>query len=305
MDIASQMILFANVVDHGGFSSTARSLGQSPSAVSKQIGQLEDRLGVRLLNRSTRKVSLTEEGELFYRRCAEIAAGVAEAEALVMSLGERPQGTLKVAATVAFGKAQLLPLLPAFLEAHPDLQLKLELTDRSIDLNESDFDMAIRFTEQIENTSVVTRKLASNRRIICAAPAYLSAHGMPETLEDLKHHNCLRLSTVEHWNDWAFAHDGKREVFHATGNFEANSADAVYHAALAGLGVARLSTYLVGPDITAGRLVHLLPGHCDEEAEIFAVYSNRRNLSPKIRAFIDFLVDRFMPLPPWERPRKI
>lgn len=305
MEIASQMILFANVVDHGGFSATARSLGLSPSAVSKQIGQLEDRIGVRLLNRSTRGLKLTEEGRLFYERSAAIADEVREAEALVMSMGERPQGTLQVAATVAFGKAQLLPLLPAFLAEHPDLRVKLELTDRTIDLSESEFDLAIRFTEQIEHMSVVTRKLASNKRLVCAAPAYIDAHGMPETLDDLEHHNCLRMSTVEHWNDWTFGRGADREVFHATGNFEANSADAVYHAALAGLGVARLSTYLVGPDIRAGRLVHLLPDHCDEEAEILAVYSDRRNLSPKIRSFIDFLVARFTPVPPWERPQKI
>ena len=305
VDIASQMILFAHVVDHGSFSASARALGYTPSAVSKQIGHLEDRLGVRLLNRSTRKVSLTEEGKAFHQRCAAIAKDVGEAEAQCVALGQRPQGTLRVAATVAFGKAQLLPLLPAFLNMHPDLRIKLELTDQSIDLAESEFDLAIRFTEQIEHVSVVTRKLASNRRLICAAPAYLNMHGIPETLEDLKRHNCLRLSSFEPWNDWVLGSGEDRQVFHASGNFETSSADAVYHAALAGLGVARLSTYLIGPDIQAGRLVHLLPDHCDDEAEIHAVYSDRHNLSPKVRAFIDYLVGHFGPVPPWERPRKI
>ncbi len=305
MDIASQMILFAHVVDHGSFSASARALGLTPSAVSKQIGHLEDRLAVRLLNRSTRKVSLTEEGRAFHQRCSAIAKDVSEAEALCVSMGERPQGTLRVSATVAFGRAQLLPLLPAFLNAHPDLQIKLDLTDESIDLAGSEFDVAIRFTEQIEHVSVVTRKLASNKRLICAAPAYLDVHGVPETLEDLSRHNCLRLSTVEPWNDWEFGDGEDRRMFHAAGNFEASSADAVYHAALAGLGIARLSTYLIGPDLQAGRLVRLLPELCEGEAEIHAVYSDRHNLSPKIRAFIDYLVGELGPVPPWERPRKI
>jgi len=297
MDIANQMILFANVVDHGSFSATARSLGLSPSAVSKQIGHLEDRLGIRLLNRSTRNVSLTQEGRPFYERCAEIAAGVLEAEAMAVSLGKRPQGTLRIAATVAFGKAQLLPLLPHFLADHPDLRVTLELTDRSIDLSESDYDMAIRFTEQVEDPSVITVKLTKNERLICASPAYIAAHGAPETPQDLARHNCLRISTVAHWNQWHFDEDGKKTVFEASGNFEANSADGIYYATLAGLGIARLSSYLVGPDIRSGRLLHLLPEHCEEYANVYAVYSSRRNLSPKVRVFIDYLVGHFRSAP--------
>ncbi len=301
MDLAGQMILFAQAVEHGSFSATARSRGLSPSAVSKQVKRLEDRLGVRLLHRSTRRITLTDEGRSFYERCARIAADVAEAETLVRSMGEHVRGTLRVTATVAFAKAHLLPLLPEFLKRYPELELALEVSDRSVDLVEEAVDVAIRFTEQISDTSIVARKLASNKRVVCASPAYLEAHGAPDSPEDLLRHNCLRLWTVSSWNDWEFdGPDGKR-VLRVTGNFETNSADAVYHAALAGLGVARLSTYLVGDDLRAGRLVRILPDYVHEKADILAVYPDRRNLSPKVRVFVDFLVEHFSPVPPWEQ----
>ena len=291
MDIASQMILFVQVVDRGSFSAAARVLALTPSAVSKQIAGLEDRLGVRLLNRSTRRVTLTEEGRTFYERCAKIAADISEAEALAIALGGHPQGTLRVSATPAFAKAHLLPLLPQFLERYPDLRLVLELTDRNIDLVEDEVDVAIRFTEQIADTSVVARKLASNARIVCASPAYLEALG----------HHCLRLSTVSSWNDWEFEDAKGKRVLQVQGNFEANSADAIYHAALVGVGIARLSTYLVGDDVRSGRLVRILPGYAHEKADILAIYPDRRNLSPKVRVFIDHLSEHFGPVPPWER----
>lgn len=301
MELASQMILFAHVVEHGSFSASARAFAHTPSSVSKQIGMLEDRLGVRLLNRTTRGIALTEEGRTFYARCAEIARAVAEAESMVVSLGDHPQGTLRVASTVAFAKAHLLPLLPAFLDANDDLRVVFELTDRAIDLAEDEADVAIRFTEQITDPSVVARRLATNRRVICAAPSYLAAHGTPERPEDLLRHNCLRLSTVTSWNDWHFRGPDGPGVLHVTGNFEANSADAVYHAVRAGLGIARLSTYLVGDDIRAGRLVRVLPDYVQQDSNIYAIYASRRNLAPKVRVFVDFLAEKLGPVPPWER----
>lgn len=301
MELPSQMVLFAKVVENGSFSAAARSMGQTPSAVSKQIGRLENRLGVRLLNRARQGITLTDEGRAFYERCAEVAANISEAEAMVVSMTAHPQGELRVAATVAFAKAHLLPILPAFLERNPDLRLSLEVTDRSVDIVEERIDVAIRFSEQIDDQDVVARKLAPNRRVICAAPAYLERFGTPETPEDLSRHNCLRLSTVARWNDWHFGDPEEKGTVRLDGNFEANSADAIYHATLAGLGVARLSTYLVGGDICAGRLVRLLPDYVDESSDIVAIYADRRNLAPKIRAFVDYLVDWFGTTPPWER----
>jgi DNA-binding transcriptional LysR family regulator len=304
VDIAAQMVLFAQVVENEGFSATSRKLGQTPSSVSKQIGALEDKLGVRLLKRSTRRIALTEEGRALYPRCRAIAQDVEAAHAMAVSLGKRPQGTLRVASTVAFGKAQILPILSTFLHRHPDVKITLDLIDAPVDLTSSGHDMAIRFTEQIENSAAIARKLATNRRIVCAAPSYLNARGTPATPSDLTRHNCLRLSAVQHWNDWYFrdasAADGVA-MFHARGNFEANDADAIYHAALEGLGLARLPLYLIADDVRSGRLVPVLPDHSDMHADIYAVYDDRRNLSPAVRSFIDFLVETFRPVPPWER----
>ncbi|MEQ8667247.1 MAG: LysR family transcriptional regulator [Rhodospirillales bacterium] len=295
------MIVFAKVVDAGGFSAAAREMSLSPSAVSKQIHSLEDRLGVRLLNRSTRKISLTEEGRAFYERSREIASDVDEAEALVTSMGMWPQGTLRVASTVAFGKRQLLPLLPAFLDQYKDVRCVFELSDRPVDLVSGDVDVAIRFTEQISDDGVIARKLAHNTRIYCAAPCYLARHPEPKAPAELTEHNCLGLTTVSRWNNWTFGSGETTQKYRVSGNFVANSADGIYHAALAGIGIARLSTYLVNDDIRAGRLIRILPEYADHGSDLFAIYLERRHLSPKTRAFIDMLSEHFGDVPPWER----
>jgi DNA-binding transcriptional LysR family regulator len=302
MDLSSQMILFARVVETGSFSAAARAVSQTPSAVSRQIQQLEDRVGLRLLTRTQHGISMTEEGRAFHERCVLVAADVAETEALLSGMGDHPQGTLRVVATVAFGKAQLMPILPRFLEECPDVRVALELTDRPVRLATENIDVAVRFSEQVDDPEVIVRKLVQNRRIICAAPSYIERHGMAETPEDLSHHNCLRLSTVASWNEWHFNGNAHGPLT-LGGNFEANSADAIYHAALAGLGIARLSTYLVGDDLRSGRLVRILPQYAQEDSSIVAIYRERRNLAPKIRAFLDYLVQHFAPVPPWERAR--
>lgn len=300
MELSSQMVLFARVVDEGSLSAAARTLNQSPSAVSKQVSHLEDRVGVRLLNRSSSGISLTDEGQRFYERCSEIARGVSEAEEMIISLGEYPQGRLHILSTVAFGKSQLMPVLPRFLDRYPDVHITVDLTDTKRDFADDRIDLGIQFTEQIEDQSLVARKLAHNRRVVCASPEYLARRGTPQAIAEMEGHNYLRLSTVERWNDWQTDDDDPRPV-RLPSNLEANSADAVYHAALAGLGIARLSTYLVAPDLATGRLVRVFPDYEDNTSDIYAVYSTRRNLAPKVRALIDHLVDAFGPVPPWER----
>ncbi len=299
MDLPNLIVLFARVVEAGSFSAASRELAQSPSAVSKQIAQLEDRVGVRLLARSKHGVSLTDDGHAFYQRCAEIKGAIEAAEELVVSFGDHPKGKLRIAGTVAFGKAQIIPALPAFMAEHPDVQLSLTLTDRTLDYARGEIDVAIQFTEQIEDRQLVVRKLAHNRRILCAAPAYLDRMGTPKAARDLRAHNCMRLSTVSRFNDWGIAEG--MSTLPVRGNFEANSADSLYHAALAGIGIARLSMYLVREDLRAGRLVHVLPDYEDNGSDIYAAYPDRRNLAPKVRAFIDHLVGIFSPVPPWER----
>ena len=301
MELSSQMVLFARVVENGSFSGAARAVNHSPSAVSKQIGQLEDRLGLRLVNRTQSGIALTEEGRVFYNRCADVASTVVETEVMLESMASHPKGVLRVAASAAFGRMHLMPLLPAFLSQYPEVSVKLEITDRPVDLVEEEFDIAIRLSEQLENETLIARKLAPNRRVLVAAPSYVAAHGLPRAPGDLAAHNCLRLSTIARWNDWSFEGAGGPVSVPVTGNFETNTTDGVYQAALSGLGIARLSTYLVGADIRDGRLVRLLPDYTQEGSDIYAVYSDRRNIAPKARAFLDFLAGYFGKIPPWER----
>ena len=301
MELSSQMMLFARVVENGSFSGAARALNHSPSAVSKQISQLEDRIGLRLLNRTQSGIALTEEGRVFYERCSDVASTVTETETLFEAMASRPKGVLRVASSATFGRIHILPLLPDFLEKYPEVSVRLEITDRAVDLVEEEFDIAIRLSEQLENETLIARKLAPNRRVLVAAPSYVAAHGLPETPRDLAAHNCLRLNTIARWNDWSFGSaDGEVSV-PVTGNFETNTTDAVYQAVLSGLGVARLSTYLVGQDIRDGRLVRLLPDYTQQGSDIYAVFSDKRNIAPKARRFLDYLADHFGKVPPWER----
>jgi DNA-binding transcriptional LysR family regulator len=297
MDRLGEMTMFARTVEEGSFSAAARALKLTPSAVSKQVSRLEDRLGARLLNRTTRSLSLTEEGRAFHARCVQILAEIDEAETAVTELHAAPRGTLRVAAAVAFFNHQVMPLLPEFLERYPEVRFDLVMTDREVDMVDERIDVAIRFGQPREST-LIARKLAVSRRVICAAPAYLARHGTPQTPADLVAHNCLTLSTRPEFNVWAF---GERPEDHlqVTGNVELNQADALYDACLAGIGLARVAGYLVEGDIKAGRLVAVLSGQLRESSNLYAVYPHRRHLSPKVRAFVDFLVAKFNPVPPW------
>lgn len=300
MELSSQMILFAQVVESGSFSAAARKVDHTHSAVSKQIGLLEDRLGVRLLNRSQSGITLTEAGAAFYDKCVEVAEKVAEAEVVVQEATGEPRGELRVAATVAFAKAQVMPVLAEFLLRYPEMRISMELTDRDVDLSAGAVDVAIRFTEQVHGANVVARKLATNHRILVAAPSYLANFGLIDRPEHLARANCLRLSTVAKWNAWNLS-DAEGRPVEIDGNFVADSADGVYYAALAGVGVARLSKYLVNDDLRSGKLVRVLPTYESADSDLFVLYADRRNLLPRIRAFVDFLAAKFGPTPPWER----
>ena len=300
LDFTTQILIFLRVVDDGSFSAAARALEISTSAVSRQVRRLEDHLGIRLLNRGPRGISLTGEGEIYYHQASALAAQLQDLETLAMSLGDEVRGPLRVCSTVAFAKAWLLPVIGEFLEQHPDVELDLELMDRPVDFQEQNVDVAIRFSEQIDDGSLIARRLAVNRRIICAAPEYLERHGRPDSLDDLASFNCLRLSAVSRWNHWSFVENGESRSIRVDGNLRANSADAVYHATLQGLGIARLSTYLVGEDVRCGRLVQILPEYVDSSSNLLAVYPERRNLPRKVSAFVAFLLQQFQPIPPWE-----
>ncbi len=293
MDVSAQMLVFVKVVDFGSISAASRSIGQTPSAVSKQISQLEDHVGHRLLRRSKSGVSLTEEGGDYYEKCQALAEKFYEAEALISNYDTEPNGKLRIATSVAFGKSQLIPSLQEFLEAYPKVSLSLELTDRAIDPEEEGFDATINFPEQLKNPNLIARKIMSNERVLCASPAFLERHGHPKTFKDLENFNCLRTSNVVRRNTWRAEIDGQTYDVNASGNFEGNSAHAVYIAALGGMGIARLSTYLVADSIASGELIRLFPAYIQKHADVAVVFAGRRNLPLKTRAFVDFLVKTF------------
>lgn len=302
MDNINEMQVFARVVDTGGFSAAARSLSLSPSAVSKQITRLEDRLGVRLLTRTTRRLNLTEEGDAFYHRVKRILSDIDEAEQAVSLSKTAPRGHLRVTCSVAFGEHQIAPIITEFLDRYPEVTLELMLSDGIVDLVEEGIDVAVRMGK-LSNSAMVARKLGDNKRRICAAPSYIEKYGIPETPDDLNHHNCLGFAGHQFLNEWPFRYpDGRRQVIRASGNFVANNGESIYDLLIEGLGIARTAEFLCRKDIREGRLVEVLGDFLeDEPSPIHAVYPDPRHLSPKTRAFIDYLVEKFTPVPPWEK----
>jgi len=300
MDNQSEMAVFVRVVDEGSFSAAAQGLALTPSAVSKQISRLEDRLGVRLLNRTTRRLSLTEEGNAYYQGCVRVLADIEETERSVTQLKAAPRGTLRVNSSIAFAQRQIVPLIPEFLSRFPEIRVQMTLSDTVVDLVEEGVDVAVRIAE-LADSSMIARKLAPHRRVICAAPEYLDTHGTPATPDDLVRHNCLALSLRSSLNEWEFeGPEGLRRV-RVAGNFEANNVEALRKAAIAGLGLLRITSFAVASDIRCGRLVPVLTDFMPpERSSVFAVYPHNRHLSPKVRAFVDFLVEKIDPKPPWD-----
>jgi len=300
MDISAQMLIFATVVEQGSISAAARSVGQTPSAVSKQIGLLEDQVHYRLLNRTRTGVSPTQEGQEFYEKCKAMAEKFKEAEAMMHNLDGIPRGTLKIASTVAFGKSQLIPVLPKFMKENPDVQVSLDLTDREIDLQSEGFDAAICFAEQRKNPDIVVRRIMQSRRVLCASPAYLERSGTPTNFAELAEHNCLRVAGNSRRNAWNNVEPIKGDRFEANGNFEGNSTDVVFRATLAGMGIARLPCYMANRKFLSGELVRVMPEYAPPSTDIVVMFAERRNLAPKTRAFVDFMVRQFRDEPEYQ-----
>jgi DNA-binding transcriptional LysR family regulator len=301
-DPLNEMSVFSRVVAAGSLSAAARDLGVSTAGVSRKLAALEARLGVRLLNRTTRRLALTDEGATYHEACARILAEVDEADAAAAARLVEPEGALKVALPASFGHLHIAPLVPRFAERYPKVRLAFSLSDRTVNLVEEGFDLAIRIGE-LEDSSLAARKLAPNRRVVCASPAYLKKHGAPRRPEDLLQHNCL--PTQDFQMNWEYRDPaGKSGMVRVSGRYACDNWEVLREWALAGLGVALKSTWDVRRHLEDGSLVALLPGYdFATEVAIYAVYPHRRFLPAKTRVFIDFLADSFGPEPYWDQPQ--
>lgn len=295
------MALFARVVEAGGFSAAARELGLSKGSVSKRVAGLEDRLGVRLLNRTTRRLSLSEAGEAFYAGCRRMVSEAEAAERAVTHLAAAPRGTLRVNAPMSFGQMHLAPALSAFLERYPEVAVDLTLDDREVNLVQDGFDVGVRI-KTLRDSSLVARRLAPSRALISAAPSYLAAHGAPARPEDLTRHACLLYSYQPEPGVWTLRRPDAERRVRVSGRLRANNGEALREAAVAGFGLALLPSFLIGEEVRAGRLTPVLRDWAvGPQVAIHAIYPAGRNLSPKVRVFVDFLAERFGPEPYWDR----
>jgi DNA-binding transcriptional LysR family regulator len=268
--------------------------------VSKQVTQLEKSVGARLLNRTTRALSLTDAGAVLYEHCARIMEELEEAKLAVGRLQSEPRGLLRISAPVAFGRLHIATVLPEFLAAYPELKIDMVTTDRFVDLAEEGYDVVIRIVDQPAPT-LVARKLAPVNRKMVATPEYFQRYGVPRTPEDLEHHNCLTYTYFNPQDPWRLrGPDGDISV-KATGNMRVNDDDVLSQAVLGGLGLALLPTFIIGEELQAGRLQSVLSQYIPLERHIYAVYLANRHVSAKVRAFIDHLLKRFGPEPYWDR----
>ena len=297
MDRFKEMQAFAAVADAGSFVRAAESLQVSKTAVSRLIGDLEARLGVRLLHRTTRRLSLTAEGELFHARCKALTADVEEAEAEVTARAGEAVGLLRLNVPVSFGLMHLAPLWPAFLQQHPKVTLDVTLADRIIDLVDEGYDLAVRIA-QLPASSLVSRKIASTRLVLCASPDYLRRHGEPSHPADIARHNVFTYTLLATGDTWNFeGPDGPVEV-KVTPRLRSNNGDTCCAAALQHQGIVLQPSFMVSQHLRAGALVEVLPQYRSLELGVYAVYASRRHVTPKVRVAIDFLVEAFR-ICPW------
>ncbi|NOY72676.1 MAG: LysR family transcriptional regulator [Gammaproteobacteria bacterium] len=288
MDGFNAIPVFVAVVESGGFSSAARKLNISKSAVSKRITQLEDKLGVRLLYRTTRQLSLTEAGEHYYENAVKALAYANEAEDSVTQQQATPQGRLRINVPMSFGRLHIAPLIPPFLERYPNIHIDMVMDDRVVDLVESGFDLAIRGGD-LSDSSLISRKLMPLRLVLCASPDYFAQHNMPQTPADLIDHNCLLFSYSV--SQWDFTKQGKIERVRVSGNYQANNSEALREALLQGTGITRIPTFVVRSDIAAGRLNVVLGEYQMPIKAFYALFPKRQHLPAKVRVFIDYIVE--------------
>lgn len=300
----NEILVFMAVVDEGSFVAGGRTMGLTRSAAGKAVGRLEDRLGVRLLHRTTRTLSLTDEGRVFYERGAQILAAVDEAEASMAGRAGTPRGVLRLTVPDAFGRIVILPILKRYLELWPDLQVEVSFTDRQADIIEEGFDLAVRIGGASSDNRLVSRVVAKYDVKLCASPAYLDERGAPASLDALARHDCLIFTSRNRRQSWLVrGADDSWVKAQGHSRLRLDSGEGLRDAALAGMGIALLPDFLIADDVAAGRLRQVLPDLELGQASIVTIYPTRRLLEPRVRRFIDLMVEELGP-GPRARPRR-
>jgi DNA-binding transcriptional LysR family regulator len=293
--------VFVSVVEAGSFAAAADRLGLTRSAVGKSIARLEDRLGIRLLERTTRSLNRTEAGEAFYQTCLSVLTELDEAETRLAAHRQSVSGRLRVSLPISFGRRWVLPILFELERANPGLQLDVSFTGRHVDLIEEGIDFVVRLGEPDERLGLIARFLGNQKWIICAAPSYLARRGTPRSLDELVEHDCLELMNGNRPVSWQLVDEtGNFTTVKVAGRHSINYGDAILDAAVAGIGIARLPSWLVHHELRAGRLIQVLSHATAEHSPIHALWPRARDLLPRVRATVDALVANFLPVAPWD-----
>ncbi|WP_250656142.1 LysR substrate-binding domain-containing protein [Alkalimarinus coralli] len=278
---------FVAVAEAESFTAAAKKLGISTAQVSRQVSALEGRLATKLFYRTTRKVSVTEAGSIYYQHCRQVLDGLEDAERAITNLQSTPKGKLSITAPVTYGENPIAPLVNDFVSKYPELEVRLHLTNQTLNLIEGGFDLAIRLGK-LDDSTMMAKKLAPRIQYVCASPEYIAKFGAPHSLSELEHHNCLQ-GTLDYWH---FQEQGNVRNIRVSGNLRCNSGRALLDAALKGIGIVQLPDYYVLPSIKSGRLISLLEDNSESDEAVWALYPHNRHLSPKVRLLIDYLGEK-------------
>ena len=299
MELVTMMRVFITIADKGSLAEAGRELNFSPSVMSKSVSALEDRLGARLLNRTTRSVSLTEIGHAYLDRAKRILGDIEEAESAISDEVKAPRGHLRITAPSTFSYRHIAPHLPLFRQKYPEVEIELIISDAELNLVENHIDLAVRIA-LLKDSSLIARKIASNPRAMVASPKYLKKNKKPKHPNDLVNHDLISFQNGSPYNEWHFLINDKPKTFVAKGKLQLNHGDAILRSCINDGGIAMLSRFVVGRHIASGKLVSLLDKFLQEDIPIYAVYPSGKHLSLKVRAFLDFLIEIYGSVPYWE-----
>lgn len=287
------MVIFSEVVKSGSFTQAAEVSGHSTSYISKEINKLEERLGVRLMNRTTRSLNLTPEGRLYYEQCAQIISEAEQIENALAGHQVEPQGLLRISCPTSLGISRLQPLFADFMVRYPQVDLEVDLNDRKVDLIADGFDVLVRASAQLEDSSLISRKIMCSEGVTIAAPSYLEKHGTPTHPSELVNHQCITYSNLPNPNQWVFVDkQGNEEIVFVPEKFQTNSSSLEVAMCKAGLGITRLPKFIFGNELETGELVELFTDYERIKIDVFTIYPSRKHMSSKVRAFIDFIANQ-------------